>query len=663
MPGKLGTSAPYALSVNAPPASLRLRAGKAHGFMRSTPLSHLLLGAAAGPLLALAAGCSTVGPLPAETQPGPALEAEGLGPDTLPLPEAPEVVAPEPPPPGVALSWADSVLATLSLEEKVGQLLMPFTLGDFAPEGSASQQRIGEMVEELGVGGIIVSVGSPTEVAAKLNELQRRARLPLLVAADLERGAGFRFRGVAYLPGPIVLGGATEFPSLMALGATGDPELAYLTGRITGLEARALGVHLPFAPVLDVNNNPDNPIINVRSLGEDPRKVAELGAAFVRGVQEAGALATGKHFPGHGDTDMDSHLDLPLIRASRERLDSVELYPFSRAIREGIGGIMTAHIAMPALTGGDGMPATLAPAVMTGLLREEMGFRGLLFTDAMDMFAIDRRFSRAEAAVRALEAGADILLMPPDVKAARDGVVAAVREGRLPLERLDGSVRRVLEAKERLGLPTRRQVSLEEVPRRVGIPAHDSVAREVADRSMTLLKNGRKLLPLLGTRSARVLSVTFRRPTDLLAGRIFNAGLRARYPRLVTAELDRTSPPESYGALLQRARTSNLVVVSLYVTTVSYSGEIALPEETVQFLRDLSSAGVPHIVISFGNPYLFREFPDIQAYLLAWNGADVSQRAAVRALFGEIPLQGRTPTRIPPFFQVGDGIQLPARER
>jgi len=559
-------------------------------------------------------------------------------------------------------SWADSVLSTLTLEEKAGQLLMPWMLGDFAPEGSASQERISEMVEDMKVGGVIISVGSPTEVAVKLNGLQATAKVPLLVAADLETGAGFRFRGAVYLPGPISLGGATEFPSLMALGATGDEDLAQEMGRVTGLEARALGVHVPFAPVLDVNNNPDNPIINVRSFGEDPEEVARLGAAFVRGVQGAGAIATGKHFPGHGDTETDSHLDLPVINVSRERLDRVELPPFQAAIDEGIGGIMTAHLFLPALTGGNGVPTTLSPEVLTGLLREEMGFDGLIFTDAMDMYSIDRKFRRGEAAVMALEAGADILLMPPSPEAAREGIVSAVLKGRLSEDRLDASVLRVLKAKEEMGLHQDRGVPVEEVARRVGIQAHEEVAQEVADRSLTLLRNEKNLLPLLGTRSARVLSVAFRGSTDLMAGRVLNSRLRSRYPRLATANLDRDTPADVYDGLMRRARSSNLVVVSLFVTIVSYSGRVAIPDETAEFIQDLAREGISHIVISFGNPYLLADFPDAQAYLLAWSGADVSQRAAARALFGEIEIQGRTPTRIPPFFEIGDGIHVPIRE-
>lgn len=609
-------------------------------------------------------GCASPGPGGGPSGPGGAGLREGgepaaPGADTLGL-----EVAGEDPMLGTEVeptSWADSVLSTLTLREKAGQLIMPWVLADFAPEGSAGHRRIVEMVEEQGVGGVILSVGSPTEAAAKVNELQRRARLPLLVAADLERGAGYRFKGAVYLPGIIALGGATEFPPLMAVGATGDETLALEMGRITAREAKALGIHTPFAPVLDVNNNPENPIINIRSFGEDPAEVSRLGRAFIRGVQEEGLIATGKHFPGHGNTETDSHLDLPVIRMDRAQLEEVELAPFRAAVDEGLGGMMTAHITVPALGNGEDLPATLSPAVLTELLRKDMGFEGLIFTDAMDMLAIDRRYSRKEATVRAIEAGADVILMPPDVEAAIRGVVEAVEEGRLSEERLDESVLRLLRAKEGLGLDKDREVPIEEVSRRVGIPEHQAVAQEIADRSMTLLKNERNLLPLLGTRSARVLSVSFRRPSDLLAGRFLNAGLRARYPRLMTANLDSNTPGEIYDALLSRARNTNLVVISLYVTVVTSSGSVAIPEEMAEFIQELAQARISHVVISFGNPYLVSDFPEAQAYLLAWHGTEVSQRAAAKALFGAIPIQGRTPTMIPPFFQIGDGIQLPAR--
>ena len=589
-----------------------------------------------------------VGPPAPPAPPDTAGAAEGA-----PGVAAPGVAAPE------VGAWTEATLASLSLRQKVGQMIMPWVLGDFAPEGSPGLERILGLIRNQEIGGVIVSVGTPLDVAAKVNAFQAAAPVPLLVAADLETGAGFRMRGAVYLPGLHDLGGATDFPALMAVGAAGDRVLAYEMGRITAQEARAVGVHLPFAPVLDVNSNPDNPIINTRAFGEDPTQVADLGACFVRGVQDHGGIATGKHFPGHGDTETDSHLALPIIRLGQTRLDRVELPPFQAAIAAGMGGIMTAHIALPEIAEDPRLPATLSRQVMTGLLRGRLGFEGLIFTDAMDMNAIDRLFGREEAAVRAVLAGVDVLLMPPDPEAAIRGVMNAVLSGRIPESRIDASARRILQAKEDLGLHREARVDLDAVHRTVGIPAHTAVAREVAERSLTLLRNERGILPLRGTSTANVLSVTFRRTNDLMAGRAFDARLRQTYPRLQSTLLTRDTEQGELTRLLARSRTMDLVVVSLHVTAVSSVGSVAIPEEVSRFIQELARARIPHVVISFGNPYLLREFPDVQAYLLAWSGAQVSQQAAARALFGELPLQGRTPTRIPPGFEIGAGLQLP----
>lgn len=556
-------------------------------------------------------------------------------------------------------SWAERTLEQLTIEEKAGQLLMPWVLGDFAPEGSEGHERIFNFVEDLKIGGLIMSVGTPFGVAAKLNALQAHSDLPLLVAADLETGAGFRMRGAVQMPGTIDLGGATDFPSLMAVGATGNEEFAYEMGRITAVEARALGVHVPFAPVLDVNNNPDNPIINVRSFGEDPQQVAEMGVAFVRGVQDNGAIATGKHFPGHGDTDVDSHVGLPVILHDRARMDSVELKPFRRAIDSGMRAIMTAHISVPSLNGGGREPSTLSPEVLTEILRDELGFGGIVFTDAMDMSAVASQFRSGEAAVRALEAGADVILMPASVGGAIEGIVEAVRSGRLTEDRLDLSVMRVLETKEGVGLHEDRYVSLEEIPSTVGIPEHEEVADQIARESITLLQNGNDLLPLAGTRSARVMSVSYRRSSDVLAGRYFNRAMRETYPRLRAIEVDGDTSDDRYRELRRVAREQAFVVVGTYVTSVNVSGSFTLPEELVEFVRYLGQIGVPHTVVSFGNPYLVADFPDVRSYLLAWSGSEASQRAAAAAMLGQAPIAGRIPTRIPPFFEIGDGLQIP----
>ena len=604
---------------------------------------------------------------PTSTPQTPAFDSDGGAPaneegSRPPIPPSEPMIHPEAPgEEAETRRWSEVTLERMTLRQKVGQLMMPWVLGDFAPDGTASHERVLAYIQEQQIGGVIMSVGSPTEVAAKLNDLQEHSEFPLLVAADLEAGAGFRMRGAIQMPGTIELGGATDFPSLMAVGATGDARLAYEMGRVTAVEARAVGIHVPFAPVLDVNNNPDNPIINVRSFGEDPAQVSALGVAFVRGIQENGGIATGKHFPGHGDTEVDSHMALPLITHDRARMDSIELRPFQAAIDAGMGAVMTAHISVPGLANGDRAPSTLNAAILTKLLREDMSFDGLVFTDAMDMSAIARQHSAEEAAVLAVEAGADVLLMPPSPARAVDGIVAAVESGRISETRIDESVRRLLETKESIGLQVNRKVRLEELQASVGVPAHTEIANEVAERSITLLSNGGDLLPLLGTRTARVMSVSFRRSSDVLAGRYFNRRLRATYPRLSTADVDREVSPTIYRGLLTTASQQQLVIVSTYVTAVSNQGSMALPEEVVEFIESLEQMNVPHILVSFGSPYLITSFPDVQAYMLAWSGSEASQTAAARALFGEFDITGRTPASIPPLFDLGAGLMIPQK--
>ena len=368
-------------------------------------------------------------------------------------------------------------------------------------------------------------------------------------------------------------------------------------------------------------------------------------------------MATGKHFPGHGDTETDSHLDLPVIRVGRARLEAIELVPFRAAIAAGVQGIMTAHIAVPELSG-ETIPATLSEPVLTGLLRNDLGFDGIIFTDAMDMVAVDRLFPRGEAAVRAVLAGADVILMPRDVKQSMDAIVRAIAEGRLTEARLDESVGRLLRLKEDLGLSEERTVPIEMIPRVVGLPDHMEMAREVAERSITLIRNEGDLLPLLGTRRARVMSVSFRDPGDVLSGRYFDARLRETYPRLVTKSVDEGTNSEGYQDLLSRAGRSDLVIVSVYT---NFAGRVELPDATVELVNELARRRVTHVVISFGNPYLISLFPDARAYLLAWSSAQVSQQTAADALFGAIPISGRSPTGMEPFFSVGDGIQIPLK--
>jgi beta-N-acetylhexosaminidase len=552
------------------------------------------------------------------------------------------------------------VLATLTLRQKAAQMVWPNLLGDYVPTDTPAWRKLVHAVADEGVGGLLISIGSPEEIAVKLNALQRAAALPLLVGSDLEYGAGQRARGGYFLPNAIDLGGATIFPPQMAFGAARDTTFAYEEGRVTAIEGRALGVHVDFAPVLDVNNNAANPVINTRSYGEDPRLVAELGRAFIRGVQEHGMIATGKHFPGHGDTETNSHLALPIVQASRARLDTVELVPFRAAIGAGVDAIMTFHGSMPALDS-SGAPATLSPAMLTGLLRGELGFHGVIVSDAMDMRGVLDRYGSTEAIKRAVAAGADVLIEPTDVAQAIDALVAGVHEGRYTENRLDSSVRRLLTLKHEEGLDTHRLVDLDSLRTVVGDSSHLAIARHIAERSITVVKDSLRALPLGRlTHAARVLSVTIAHRADLGAGLAFAATLRQTFPNTRTEFVDADDTRDDPWRLLREADSADVTIVSSYVgqfwdvTTVSASAPV------VSFVQQLAQRGTRPIVVAFGNPYFLQQVPSVSAYVVAWGGFPVSQQAAARALVGVVPITGLLPISIPPYAPIGAGIAIPA---
>lgn len=559
-------------------------------------------------------------------------------------------------------AWVDRTLASLTLREKVAQMVMPWVGGDYTATDSREFERLLDWVEREKVGGLVLSVGMPHSYAAKLNELQRRAPLPLLVTSDMENGPGMRMGGIYSFPHLLAQGGGTTFPPVMALGAAGSDSLAYALARVLAAEARAVGVHVTFGPVLDVNSNPVNPIINTRSFGEDPALVSRLGRAYIRGAREGGLMTTGKHFPGHGDTEVDSHIDLPTIRADRDRLDHVELPPFRAAVEEGIDGIMTAHIAVVGVEGDTAPPATLSPYFMTEVLRGEMGFRGILYTDAMTMGGVAKRYGATEPLVLAVEAGADVILMPRDVRQAIETVVAAVESGRVSEARIDASVRRILEAKARVGLPERREVELEAVDEVVGSRAHTELAALVAERSLTLARDRGSLVPLAAG-AHRILSVTYAAPTDPVAGRVFTAELARGGREVASVRVDDRTTPAELAALRARADSADLVVVSAYVSPVEYGGSVAADGGFPAFVEGLASEGKPVVAVSFGNPYLLSFFPSVPSYLLAWGGAEVSQRAAARALLGEAPITGTLPVSLPPHHAAGEGVRRPGGNR
>jgi beta-N-acetylhexosaminidase len=553
-------------------------------------------------------------------------------------------------------AWVECALTHMTLRDKVAQMVWPQLYGDYVSADAPEWRRLTGLVREQHVGGVIMSVGSPLEIAAKLNALQRMSDLPLLVSADLEAGAGFRARGGYFLPNAIDLGGAVVFPPEMALGASGDTALAWAQGRATASEGRAIGITIDFAPVLDVNNNPANPVINTRSFGEIPESVANMGVAYLHGIEAGGMIATGKHFPGHGDTGVNSHLALPVVDASRARLDTVELVPFRAAIDAGVGAIMTFHGAMPALDS-TGVPGTLSAPVLTGLLRDQLHFNGLIVTDAMDMRGVLDLFGTPEAMKRAVAAGADVLLMPADVLHAIDAVVQGVQEGRYDEKRIDQSVRRILTLKRQLGLPEVRLVDLDSARATVDDSAHQALAALVAERSMTLVKDSLGQVPLGRlNHGARVLSVTYAHRTDLGAGVTFDAELRRTFPSMRGEFVSADDAAPDFWRLLAVADSADVVIVSSYLAAGSTVANLSAPRGFVEFVEELVHRGAHPVMVSLGNPYLLQQVTDVSAYLVAWSGAPVSQRAAARALLGLAPIGGRLPISIPPVARVGDGL-------
>lgn len=572
--------------------------------------------------------------------------------------------APAPPQASGALtvsSWADSVLASMTLREKAAQMVWPTVLGDYTPLDSPQWKRVAREITEDKVGGYTISVGSPMEIAAKLNAMQRLSGVPLLVGADLEFGAGFRARGGYFVPNGIDLGGAVLFPTQMALGAARDTALAYEQGRVTAIEGRALGIHIAYAPILDVNSNPANPVINVRSYGEDPRLDGRLGASFIRGLQEHGMLATGKHFPGHGDTSINSHLALPVVTVSRARLDSLELAPFRDAIAVGVGAIMSFHGVMPALDS-TGVPGTLSHQVLTSLLREEMGFNGVIISDAMDMRGVLDQFGAEEATKRAVAAGADVLIQPLDVRATIDAIVEGVAENRYTEERINGAVRRLLGLKQKMGLERNRFVQLDSVRAIVGDSANYAVAREIADRSIVLLKDSLGQVPIGPPTTERVLSITVARRADLAAGTSFNAELRRVFPGLRTIFVPADDIAGWLPRLTAAADSADVTIIGSYVGQGWDAVTVGAPQAFVDFVTQRSTAaGRRSIVVAFGNPYLLGQVPSAPTYLVAWSGVPASQTATARALLGEIPITGRLPISIPPFTRGSAIIKRPPR--
>ncbi len=545
--------------------------------------------------------------------------------------------------------WVEATLAALDLEAKAGQMVMVRAYGLPLHPDSAEHRSLVEQIETLGVGGLVLFRSELGTVPVLLGELQRRAALPLLVAADLERSLAFRFDE-----------GTVSLPSAMAIGATRSEEAARFAGELTAREARAVGIHWILAPVADVNNNPGNPVINIRSFGEEPDLVGRMVSAFVTGARAAGAMTTAKHFPGHGDTSIDSHLALPTIGGDRERLDRVELTPFRAAIAAGVDGVMLGHLEVPALDP-TGRPATLSKAITTGLLREQLGFAGLIVTDALEMKGVDGLWM-GKAAVDAVVAGADVLMLPADPRVAIQSLARAVREGVLTEARLDLSVARILAAKARLDLHLRRGVDPVRARAEVGRPEDVARAGAIARRSVTVVRNEGAILPLHVEEPLRVLHLVLSSDWSnaAIAG-IAELEIARRGVEIATRRLGPEIPEAIARELLAAASEHTHVLVSAFVRVTSSKGTVAMDPSHAALLERLASAGAPLVVVSYGNPYLLEQFPEVGAYVCTFGWETSSQRAAVEVLLGETPATGRLPISIPGLHPSGHGLELPER--
>ena len=573
-----------------------------------------------------------------------------------------------------ALKWANDELRKMSLEEKIGQLISVGVNATFLNQDSDAYRALKHQIEDNKVGGIILFRGSVYESVILVNRMQQLAHYPLLISADLEAGSGMRFEDTV------------NFPWNMAVAATGNPDYARRQGEITAREARALGVQQIFAPVVDVNNNAANPVINVRSYGEDPADVARFAAAFTEGAQGAGAIATAKHFPGHGDTAVDSHRGLPEINVGRERLNTVEFVPFQASVNAGIGAVMVGHIALPQIdstvvkplprsvkskpidTDEDGeiieekatMPATMSP-VMGHILRDDLKFQGMIVTDALSMSGLTIYFTQEEAAVRALEAGADMLLKPADVDASFRGVRDAVKSGRITEQRVEESARRILAAKYDLGLLDQRITPIDAIDRIVGSKDVPELATEIAEHAITLVRDEDKLVPLKNLKpESRVFNLAVTNGDDRnWIAHAFVARLNRAGIKVDTVVLDERSTDQEVQKVVERAKSADLVLASLYGRVRSgQASSVGIPDSGARALSALIAAKTPMVGISFGNPYLLQSFPGLRTYVVAYGDMPSLQQATARALVGEIDVVGKLPISLPGLYPRGTGIQV-----
>lgn len=583
--------------------------------------------------------------------------------------------------------WADKTLRKMSPEEKVGQLFGIKVLAQFLNNADPKWVQLRDTVRKYHVGSLVMTVpvegsvllkSQPYVAAELLNRLQRASKLPLVVAADFERGVSMRVNGT------------TVFPHAMAFAAAGKTENSEAFGRITALEARAIGVQWNFFPVADVNSNPANPIINTRSFGEDPKQVGDFVAAYIRGAHQGGMLVTAKHFPGHGDTATDSHLGFAQVTGDRARLDTVELPPFKRAIDAGVDAVMVAHVTVPGLDSEPNRVATTSRAIVVGLLQEDMGFKGIVVTDALDMAGLTRLYAKdiGRAAVESFEAGNDVLIIPADLDASYRSMLQALHSGEITPQRLNQSVRKILELKASLGLNKARLADLSQLSSEVARPENLAAGQNIADEAITLVRDNGTLIPLQGNLhgtaegalpyqslpevSSRLVAIIFSEDMRTDSGRMLEHQILARMPDARVIYVDARSATGMKESVIEAVDAAERVIAAVYVvptagkamrgTGGALTNTVAMDAATGSLLTAiLDHAAKRTVVFAMGNPYLVQDYPAIESYVCAFSNATVSETAVVKAIFGEIAISGHLPVTIPGIASRGEGLERPGR--
>ncbi len=512
------------------------------------------------------------------------------------------------------------IIERMSLQEKVGQMISPGSIGVFQSAESAAYRKIIQLVEKIGIGGIVLFRGDIYAYFELIEELQAKSKIPILFSADFERGLAMRITNTL------------SFPLNMALARTGDLTLANRMGKTIARECRALGVSMNFAPVVDLAGEKKNPVINTRAYGSDKELVSSFAEAFIRGASSEHILSSAKHFPGHGFTTMDSHRELPLINRSKKKMLADDIYPFERCISAGVQSIMMGHLEVPAFEKKEGLPATLSQSIVTDLLRNQLGFDGLIVSDAMNMNGVTNYFSAREAAVMAVKAGNDMLLLPPDEEIAYDAILEAVSDKVIPAEQITASVRRILFAKMWTGLFSRKKNDIHQVKKAVSSGSSQRLAREIADKSLSLSKGAQKFLPAKMKKPLFCLTVSDKNPSETET--YFPATLKKILPGTENIFIT----PFVAEGLLNRVTDSLAAdiqpVIPVFYRARSYQGRLELPHHLLEFFKKIEKRFPDCIYIFFGNPFLSEQLGKGRNTVLAYGDVQISQTAVIARLTG-----------------------------